>query len=74
MPTSTDKFYPDFVCLLRDGRILVVEYKGGYIADNADSREKKAIGEMWAARSGGQCLFVMPVNRDWEAMRRCVSK
>lgn len=74
LPTSTDKFYPDFVCLLRDGRILVVEYKGGYIADNADSREKRAVGEMWAAKSGGRCLFVMPVNRDWQAIRECVEK
>lgn len=74
LPTSTDKFYPDFVCLLRDGRILVVEYKGGYIADNADSKEKKAVGELWAAKSGGRCLFVMPVNRDWQAITACVAK
>ena len=74
LPTSTDKFYPDFVCLLRDGRILVVEYKGGYIADNADSKEKKAVGELWAAKSGGRCLFVMPVNRDWQAIVACLAK
>ena len=28
LPTSTDRFYPDFVALLVDGRYLVVEYKG----------------------------------------------
>jgi type III restriction enzyme len=28
LQTSTDKFYPDFVALLEDGRVLVVEYKG----------------------------------------------
>jgi len=28
LQTSTDRFYPDFVCKLRDGRILGVEYKG----------------------------------------------
>ena len=30
LPTSTDKFYPDFVAMLKDGRILVVEYKVNY--------------------------------------------
>ena len=28
LQTSSDKFYPDFVALLNDGRVLVVEYKG----------------------------------------------
>jgi len=28
LQTSTDRFYPDFVAELTDGRILVVEYKG----------------------------------------------
>ena len=30
LPTSTDRFYPDFVALLNDGRLLVVEYKGAH--------------------------------------------
>jgi hypothetical protein len=28
---SAGCFYPDFVCKLKDGRILVVEYKGGHL-------------------------------------------
>lgn len=28
LPTSTDRFYPDFVAELVDGRVLVMEYKG----------------------------------------------
>lgn len=28
LPTSTDRFYPDFVALLNDGRVFVSEYKG----------------------------------------------
>ena len=28
LPTATDRFHPDFVALLNDGRYLVVEYKG----------------------------------------------
>lgn len=57
LPTSTDRFHPDFVAELTDGRVLVVEYKG---ADrwNADTIEKDTIGRHWAARSGGRCLFV----------------
>ena len=29
LQTSTDKFYPDFVALLNDGRIMIVEYERG---------------------------------------------
>jgi len=69
LQTSTDKFYPDFVALLNDGRILVVEYKGEDRWSNEDSREKRAIGELWANRSNGQCLFVMPRGADWQAIQ-----
>lgn len=44
LPTSTDKFYPDFVAELGDGRLLIVEYKGADRRDNEDRREKKNIG------------------------------
>lgn len=60
LQTSTDFFYPDFVCMLEDGRVLVVEYKGAHIYDNADSKEKRAVGAVWAARSSGKALFSMP--------------
>jgi type III restriction enzyme len=59
LPTSTDRFYPDFVAQLKDGRLLVVEYKGGDRYSNEDSREKRAIGKVWAAASGNRCRFVM---------------
>ncbi|MDC3413910.1 DEAD/DEAH box helicase [Terrihalobacillus insolitus] len=54
---SHGKFYPDFVAELNDGRILVVEYKGDHLKNDPDEKEKKAIGELWAARSNGKCLF-----------------
>ncbi len=60
LPTATDRFYPDFVCKLTDGRIMVVEYKGGDRWSNDDSKEKRILGDLWAGRSGGTCLFVMP--------------
>jgi len=60
LQTSTDKFYPDFVALLQDGRVLVVEYKNDKDWTNDDSKEKRALGEMWESRSEGRCLFAMP--------------
>jgi type III restriction enzyme len=69
MQTATDRFYPDFVVRLRGGRFLVVEYKGEDRWGNPDSVEKRAVGELWEARSSGRCLFVMPRGRDWAAIR-----
>lgn len=57
LPTSTDKFYPDFVAELHDGRYLVVEYKGKDRKEGPDSLEKKMIGEVWEAKSNGRCIF-----------------
>ena len=39
--------------------LLVVEYKGKQLATNDDSREKNIVGELWAKKSNGQCLFLM---------------
>jgi type III restriction enzyme len=59
LPTATDKFYPDFVAQLEDGRLLVVEYKGAHIADGPDTAEKRTIGQLWERKSGGKGLFVV---------------
>lgn len=59
LPLAKGWFYPDFIVELQDGRLLVVEYKGKVYATNDDSREKRAVGELWARKSGGQCLFLM---------------
>jgi type III restriction enzyme len=72
LQTATDKFYPDFVCKLRDGRYLVVEYKGADRWSNDDSKEKRRLGELWALRSNGACLFVMPKGNEWDAVRKIV--
>jgi type III restriction enzyme len=68
LQTATDKFYPDFVCALTDGRYLVVEYKGTHLYDTPDSMEKRQLGELWEKRSGGVCLFVMPKGKDFGAI------
>ncbi len=61
LPTATDRFYPDFVAVMEDGRLLVVEYKGRDRTPegNRDSREKELIGKAWAKASGGRAVFVM---------------
>jgi len=73
MPTSTDKFYPDFVVQLKDGRILVVEYKGADRWSDDDSKEKRLIGEVWEKRSKGRCLFIMPKGKDFNAIRQKIA-
>jgi len=69
LQTSTDKFYPDFVCLLDDGRYMVVEYKGEVYWSNDDSKEKRDIGGLWEKRSNGRCLFIMPKGKDLNAIK-----
>jgi len=64
LPTSKDKFYPDFVARLTDGRILVVEYKGAHLASADEAQEKQNIGALWEAKSGGKALFLMAVKVD----------
>ena len=61
LPTSTDRFYPDFVALMDDGRLLVVEYKGGdrTAEESRDTREKELIGKKWAQAAGGKAVFVI---------------
>jgi type III restriction enzyme len=64
LQTATDKFYPDFVCMLTDERFLVVEYKGADRWTTADSEEKRIIGDLYELRSNGMCLFIMPKGKD----------
>lgn len=74
LQTSTDKFYPDFVCQLNDGRYLVVEYKGEDRWSNDDSKEKRDLGGLWEERSSGTCLFIMPKGKQLDAIRAKISE
>jgi len=64
------KFYPDFVAMLMDGRILVVEYKGQHLYEG--EAVKRQIGAVWADASGGNCLFCMPTNRDFSLIDQTI--
>lgn len=59
LPTSTDRFYPDFVAELQDRRILVIEYKGAHLDDTQDTKEKRNIGQLWAEKSAGKGIFLI---------------
>jgi type III restriction enzyme len=65
LPLSPGRFFPDFLVELLDGRTAIVEYKGHQRAELSEEQHKKGVGELWAARSGGTCVFVWIVDRDW---------
>ena len=73
LQTATDRFYPDFIAKLQDGRILVVEFKGEHLWSNDDSKEKRAVGELWAEKGGGKCSFVMTKGTDWASILKVIS-
>lgn len=66
------RFYPDFVAMLDDGRIAVVEYKGAHLAEEA--AQKRKIGELWAEASKGQCVFAMPTAGDFSEIDRAIGQ
>lgn len=63
LPLAHNKFYPDFIVELNDGRMFVIEYKGDAYATNDDSKEKNLIGELWADNGGDNALFLMAVDK-----------
>lgn len=65
-------FYPDFVCVLPDDRILVVEYKGKDRWDTPKAREDRNAGNLWAELSGGLCGFVMVKEKDWDSIAKAM--
>lgn len=60
---ANGRFYPDFICVLPDDTILIVEYKG---ADRWKSAEDdRLIGGLWASLSNGKCKFIMVKEKQW---------
>ncbi len=62
---ANGKFYPDFVCMLPGGEVLVVEYKGGDRWDTPKVKMDRMVGELWANMSNERCRFVMVKDKDW---------
>jgi len=68
---ATGRLWPDFVCALSDGKILVVEYKGG--RGWTDAQDDRDMGGLWAELSGGNCRFLMVRNRQWGQMEEALA-
>ena len=66
------RFFPDFICQLMDGRILIVEYKGGDRYDTPKVQADRDIGDLWAAQSSGKCLFIMVKDKQWEKVSELI--
>jgi len=64
MPTSRQRTYPDFVAKLKDGRLFVIEYKGGDRFSSDEEKEKRLVGALWANRSDGRGLYLMAQKSD----------
>ena len=64
MPTAKQRTYPDFVARLKDGRLLVVEYKGGDRYSSDTEKEKRMVGELWATKSKGKGIYLMAQLKD----------
>lgn len=64
MPTAKQRTYPDFLARLKDGRLLVVEYKGGDRYSSDTEKEKRMVGELWAKKSKGKGIYLMAQLKD----------
>jgi len=73
LPKSPGRFFPDFIVELKDGRIVLVEYKGQDRAQNPEELHKKAVGDLWAARSEGRCAFGWVVDRTWFDLHKALA-
>ena len=50
--------YPDFICLTKSGKIVLIETKGDYL-DGDDSRKKLALGRNWQKLAGENYRYFM---------------
>jgi len=72
LQTSTDKFYPDFIIRLENGKTVVAEYKGADRKTNDDTKEKALLGELWASQTD-ELEFLMLYADDYKEKLKSVS-
>ncbi len=68
LPLSPGRFFPDFIAELRDGRISIIEYKGGHLAQRPKEVHKEAVGRLWQDRSDGKAVFAWVVDKNWSGL------
>ncbi len=66
LPKSPGRFFPDFIVELRNGVIVLVEYKMGKMSSDPEEKHKLAVGELWAERSKGRGRFAWVVDKNWQ--------
>ena len=69
---ANGRFYPDFICVLPNESILIVEYKGEYGWKNAE--DDRDIGQLWTTLSNGKCEFIMVNKKDLYLIDTVVEK
>lgn len=69
LPKSPGRFFPDFIVELRDGHIVLIEYKMGKMANDPEELHKHAVGRLWAERSIGRVRFGWIVDKDWHTLQ-----
>lgn len=55
--------YPDFIVMMKSGKIVLVEAKGDD-RDNGDSKTKLKLGQTWAAQAGRKFKYFMTFNQN----------
>ncbi len=70
LPLSPGRFFPDFIVELKDRTLVLVEYKMRKFASDPDELHKKAVGELYAARSNGKARFAWIVEKDWHELEK----
>ncbi|MEI8374417.1 MAG: DEAD/DEAH box helicase family protein [Planctomycetota bacterium] len=68
LPKSPGKYFPDFLVELQNGIIVLVEYKMGKMASDPEEQHKRAVGQLWEARSGGRGRYAWILDRNWQGL------
>ena len=69
LPKSPGKYFPDFLVELKGGVILLVEVQRmGKMASDPEEQHKRAVGQLWEARSGGRGRYAWIMDRDWQGL------
>ena len=77
LPRLKDRFYPDFVARLQNGRVFIVEYKGQHLVTAEEAREKDILGRLWAKTTGNLFLMVQKISHGktmGEQMRAAIGR